>query len=407
MESPISPPSSASDFEELLETLRARVAQRRENGEYPEGLEAELEGHFRRLSRQREVPDLTDVREKLDELDKLPGFSVTRIPVDSNVALGSRVHQLIGRAVGRQTQGIFEQVTEFRTVVEQLLAAIVDQLGRPTAHNHDDLIGLVEAVVSRLSEYERAPSGASGPLGELYRRIEALEAANARHGFRPWFDQADFEAEFRGSPDRLREAYRDLAGRFKDCSPVLDFGCGRGEVLDLLLHEVGVEAVGVELDPTLAHQARVSGLPVETGDGLSYLAGLPDNHLGGLVAIQVVEHLTAQEVLELVALARDKVRPGGRVILETVNPMSLYVLGHAFYIDPTHGKLVHPYYLRFLMQRAGFSEVEIDWRSPVTEEDRLVIDQALDDSDPVARENLVRLERLLYGPQDYAVIATR
>ena len=72
--------------------------------------------------------------------------------------------------------------------------------------------------------------------------------------------------------------------------------------------------------------------------------------------IQVIEHLTAQDAMDLVALAARKVRPGGKVIIETVNPQSLYVFARSFYLDPTHVRPVHPAYLEFLFREAGFAE---------------------------------------------------
>src|SRR5947207_2344773 len=153
--------------------------------------------------------------------------------------------------------------------------------------------------------------------------------------------------------------------------PVLDFGCGRGELLELL-EEMGVEASGVEIDPDLVQATAREGLNVTLDDGIQHLSGLRDQSLGGLTLIQVVEHLSAQQVVEFVSLAAEKLRPGGKVIVETVNPQSLYVFAHAFYADPTHTTPVHPAYLTFLFREAGFAEVDIDWRSPPAESETLL-----------------------------------
>ena len=125
--------------------------------------------------------------------------------------------------------------------------------------------------------------------------------------------------------------------------------------------------------------------------------------MGGLVTIQVVEHLSAQQVADFVRLAADKLRPGGKAIVETVNPQSLYVFAHSFYVDPTHVHPVHPGYLAFLFREAGFSGVRIDWRSEPGAEEML---QRIHD-DGVMDENIERLNRLLFGAQDYALIAIR
>ena len=64
-------------------------------------------------------------------------------------------------------------------------------------------------------------------------------------------------------------------------------------------------------------------------------------------------------------------------------------------------------YLTFLFREAGFDEVDIDWRSPPAVEEVL---EPVPGDDPVAaavNANVSRLNRLLFGPQDYALIAVR
>jgi O-antigen chain-terminating methyltransferase len=146
---------------------------------------------------------------------------------------------------------------------------------------------------------------------------------------------------------------------------------------------------------------------VEYGDGLSWLRGTPDGSLGGVSLIQVVEHLSAQELVDLVALAARKLRPQGKIVVETVNPQSLYVFAHSFYLDPTHVAPIHPAYLHFMFKEAGFSSVEIEWRSPPPADDVL---QRIDGDAGVARQvnaNVDRLNQLLFAAQDYALIAIR
>jgi len=163
----------------------------------------------------------------------------------------------------------------------------------------------------------------------------------------------------------------------------------------------------VELDADAAAVARASGAKVEEEDGLDVLARLPDGSLGGLVLLQVVEHLTGQELLELVLLARDKLRAGGRIVVETVNPQSLYVFAHAFYLDPSHQAVVHPAYLSFLFREAGFGRVEVEWRSPPPEDEVMEEVPGSGELEKHLNANLARLNQLLFAPQDYALVVTR
>ncbi len=98
-------------------------------------------------------------------------------------------------------------------------------------------------------------------------------------------------------------------------------------------------------------------------------------------------------------------------MVETLNPQSLYIFARAFYADPTHDTPVHPAYLQFVLEQAGFSQIGIEWRSPPPTEERLrpltVVDGPGDDLVEQLNANLERVNAILFGPQDYAIIATR
>ena len=391
-----SPPA----IDDLIAQVRARVAERRKKGFYPEGLEEDLDAHFRRIVTHRRGAQAEKVRASLQELDAQSRFSPERIPTTTRVPGGDKLHAAIAKLVSRQTQGVLQQVQEFADATRATLRLLVDAYGDPDEHI-GDLVAQLDAVWERLAAWERGPSDAHAAVGDLRRRVEALEAVEQARQFHPTYGAADFEAAFRGSDEDLRERYRDLAALLEGFGPVLDIGCGRGELLELLA-EQGTDASGIELDADLAAEGQGRGLPISMGDGISHLGALPDGSLGAVVLVQVVEHLTPQEVIDLVAIARDKVRDGGMLVMETVNPQSLYTFAHAFYLDPTHHHPVHPAYLEFVVRHAGWPQVRIDWRSPPPEHERLAPDPG---ASAVATANIERLNALLFGPQDYALVA--
>jgi O-antigen chain-terminating methyltransferase len=93
--------------------------------------------------------------------------------------------------------------------------------------------------------------------------------------------------------------------------------------------------------------------------------------------------------------------------METVNPTSLYTYAHAFWVDPDHVRPVHPTYLGFLFAEAGFATVERVDRSPVPEDESLELLPGDDEATKRLNANFERINALLYGPQDYAIVATR
>jgi O-antigen chain-terminating methyltransferase len=396
-------PPLPTDLDELLETLRSRVRDRREAGDYPPGLEINLDAHFQRIVGTRAGPDRSQFQAKLDRLAAFSSFNPDRIQMSSKLPGGSAMHRGVGKVTSRQTQGVLDQIQQFANALRDVLDELTDTASADHDHSHPDLVGIVDVLVDRWASYERAPVESAAGMADLHRRVEALEAREARRQFRPWFKESRFAEEFRGSWDELAERYRDLAERLGQSAPVFDLGCGRGEFLTLL-KELGIEASGIEIDPELAEEGRARGLAVDEGDGLAHLATLVDGALGSIVLIQVIEHLTAQEAADLALLARDKLRPGGKLLIETVNPQSLYAFAHPFYVDPTHVRPVHPAYLEFLFREAGFESIELLWRSPPPDDD--VLETPADD-DGVRAANVRRLNQLLFAPQDYALIASR
>lgn len=396
------------NMDDLVAQLKAKVAERRKSGTYPDGLEAKLSQHLERLAAHRATDPAHTAGATVEAVVRTSGFDPARIVVDSRMPGGSAFHRGVGKLVSRQTQGVLEQVQEFADAVRVALQVMTEAIQDPYFHRHRDLEGQLDAAFERLAEYEREPIDTRMAFAQLQRRVEELEAAERRRGFRPWFTNAAFEEEFRGSGEDLSARYVDLAQQLVGCSPVIDVGCGRGEFLALLVQQ-GVEARGVEVDAKLVEQCREQELEVDlAADGIAWLDGAADGSLGGITLIQVVEHLSSQQVVDLIAIAASKLRPGGKLVIETVNPQSLYVYAHAFYVDPTHANPVHPAYLTFLVREAGFDGVAIDWRSAPPEHE--LLDELPTGDDPATaafNANVRRLNQLLFASQDYAVIAIR
>lgn len=399
------------DVDALVVRLKQRVEQRRRDGTYPPQLEAEMDAHFQRIAAHRPSPyDYDALRERLGELDRAMGFSPALIAYESGLPGGSALHRAVGKAVSRQTAGILEQMHRYAEAVRAVLREMAVVLEHPNAHVHAELLGQVDALMERFADLDRTPSDAVPGLADLRHRLERLEAAEADRRFTPWFGAATFEDQFRGSAEDLRARYLDLAARFTGGGPVVDLGCGRGEFLELLA-EQGVDARGIEIDRGLVDAGREAGLPIEYGDAVEWLAAEPDGSLGGISMIQVIEHLTPKDRTEVVRLAAEKLRPGGRILVETLNPQSLYIFARAFYADPTHDTPVHPAYLEFLLKEAGFSEIGIEWRSPPPPDEPLRPIAAASDADPAlvdqVNANIERVNAILFGPQDYAIFAVR
>jgi O-antigen chain-terminating methyltransferase len=113
---------------------------------------------------------------------------------------------------------------------------------------------------------------------------------------------------------------------------------------------------------------------------------------------------------ETLRAAHRALRAGGLLALETVNPRSVVGFLEVYIRDLTHERPLHPETLSFLAAAAGFTDVRVEWRAPVDPAARL---QAVPGDGLPARaaqalnENVERLNALLYGPQEYVLLAIR
>ena len=195
--------------------------------------------------------------------------------------------------------------------------------------------------------------------------LETLdEAGRPAIGYRHDADQqgpahsyAGFEDVFRGPEDFIRERQRVYLPYLVEHDPVVDVGCGRGEMLDLLA-EVGVKSFGVDLDPSMVDRGRERGLQTLLGDGISYLQEQQEGSIGAVFTAQVIEHLEYEDLVRFHEEAYRALQPGGVFIAETVNPHSIQAF-KSFWTDLTHRVPIFPEVAVMLCLVAGFSEAKV------------------------------------------------
>jgi SAM-dependent methyltransferase len=290
----------------------------------------------------------------------------------------------------------------------------LDGTGIHEIMRHND--ALFARADQKLDRYRRETRDLLGSLGAALAAVEpgvpsteVVARAHEEHGY------LELERRYRGTEEEIRERIAAYRPFFKDLpagSSVLDLGCGRGEAL-ALLREWGLAGRGVDSSARMVQLCRDRGLVAEVGDLFAVLAGVEPGSLGGVVSFHVIEHLPADALDRLVRLAYRALRPGGVLILETPNPLSVVVAARNFWLDPTHVRPVHPESLKLMYELAGFDPVErLDLR-PFPPADRLPeIDLAKLPAEqrPLADQvNRLRdrLDDLLFGCQDFGMVGRK
>ncbi|MET0237553.1 MAG: hypothetical protein ABW224_23100 [Kibdelosporangium sp.] len=162
-----------------------------------------------------------------------------------------------------------------------------------------------------------------------------------------------------GPAEQVREARRSYLatvpgqGDSAANGPVFDMAPARGEWLEVL-RAAGLPYRAASLNPLVRRQCAEAGSEVAEGDPLDVLAGAAKRSLAAVTAFRYVERLDPAILARFVDLAAAALQPGGVLVIET--PV---VGAEDFHVDPFAKRPVHPTYLGFLADAAGFARTEV------------------------------------------------
>ena len=216
---------------------------------------------------------------------------------------------------------------------------------------------------------------------------------------------ASFENRYRGSEDEVKKQLENYLDYFRQEKKVLDLGCGRGEFLTLL-SDNGITAEGIDINEQMIDICRERDLNCSKVDILDKLTEFEAGSLGGVFSSQVIEHMPPNYLKRVIDLAFHKLAPSSYIVLETVNPTSVFALVQIYYLDLSHQKPIHPQALKFLLENAGFEDVEIQLSSELQQEKLQELPSA-DEGSTILNRNVDKLNKLLYSAPNYAAIGQK
>jgi len=266
--------------------------------------------------------------------------------VGGAVSISTSVRSDLSRILGEHGRAL-ENLMSQRPSAEARLSELADQSAVLTTSLNDLILQLRSIPYMNDRWLETRDDAGRPAIG--YRR-EVGERADAH----PY---AGFEDVFRGSEDFIRERQRVYLPYLVDHDPVLDVGCGRCEMLDLLA-EAGVKSFGIDLDRSMVERGRARGLQTELADGITYLHEQQEGSIGAVFSAQVVEHLEYEHLVRFHEEAYRALQPGGVFIAETVNPHSIRAF-KSFWTDLTRRVPIFPEVAVMLCLVAGFSEASV------------------------------------------------
>jgi SAM-dependent methyltransferase len=293
------------DLQRVLREIDEEVRARRAAGDFPPGMEKELDLVFARFAPPAAAgDDLDAVIEAADRtayIDPIP-------PVASRLPAVSLLKRVEHRLLGWYMRFVSQQVTAFAGVVVQALKLVSKRL-----EALEDAVPATNPALVSLSGGATRPA-TTGPV-------------------------ADAVADF----------LRGTAGR------VLVAECGDGA---LLRHLEPLDVYGIEPRVDLAESAALTGLDVREGDVLGHLRGVADGGLGGAVLAGAVDRAPLPAKLGMIERLATALTSGGRLVLVGTDPDG-WGLGNPVEADLAPGRPLHPATWVHLLTEHGFEGCQV------------------------------------------------
>jgi len=352
MDAPMEETAPTLDLHRLNAEINAEVRRRRAAGDFPPGLERELDAMFARYAPATTGADFDDV---LDAAERT-SFVHADVPTESNQPLLRYVKRALRAVMAWYVRFLAQQVTAFAGAITRavrLLGRRVDDLERVTVRS-------AEQTLLEITERRSGPDLAA------------------------WFDI-------------VSDALAGLDGR------VLHAECGSGALLARLVAD-GRDAYGIEPSESLAMSAAQSGLDVRADEALTHLRAVPDGALEGLVLSGAVDCLPLGSVLELVDQAAAKLATGGVAVVISASPAAWARALDPVIADLSPGRPLHAETWSQLLQSRGFGHPAVHLSPPATT--LAEVSDAVPGAE-VLNSNVARLNELLFSPPSFAVTARR
>jgi len=143
---------------------------------------------------------------------------------------------------------------------------------------------------------------------------------------------------------------------------ILEVGCGGGQLLGFLAGEGFTGCFGVDIGSEQVALARLAGLDVRHGDLIHELQQF-HHEIDAIIAVDVLEHISRERLLEFGQCCLRAIRPGGVILLQTPNGEGLHS-GHVIYGDLTHRTIFSESSITQYLKLVGFVGVTVHEAGP-------------------------------------------
>jgi SAM-dependent methyltransferase len=152
---------------------------------------------------------------------------------------------------------------------------------------------------------------------------------------------------------------------------ILVVSCGAGYLVDLLRQEGYTQVIGIDSDPEKVAYAKKRSLNCEVSEAFPYLeADQPPFDV--IIPEQELNHLTLDEMIDFLVLCRQRLRPGGLIVVYGLNGANPLVGSENLAHNIDHFSTFTDYSLKQVLQLAGFERIRVMplklyvfWKNPL------------------------------------------
>jgi 2-polyprenyl-3-methyl-5-hydroxy-6-metoxy-1,4-benzoquinol methylase len=157
---------------------------------------------------------------------------------------------------------------------------------------------------------------------------------------------------------------------------IVDIACGSGHFLYFLQKEGYANTSGIDLSGEQIAKAKEIGVKnVQEGDLFEFLPKW-SNEFDMIVANDIIEHFTKNEIIQFLDSIHAALKPHGLVLISTGNAFSLFGAGTVF-VDFTHEVFFTPISLAQVLRACGFTDVEVHGEKVISRDLRSKMRQIL------------------------------
>lgn len=162
------------DIDELITSLQQRVAERRRAGDYPPGLEEQLEAEFDQIMKavHRHELDTGELHRRLTVVAQAAANVTAEPPLDSRLPGGGTVHAAAARVVRRHTATLADTVRGLGNEVTNALLEVQRLFEAQRSADERQLDEVIASMLDRLAVLDHVADA----VVLLEQRVAALEA---------------------------------------------------------------------------------------------------------------------------------------------------------------------------------------------------------------------------------------